>query len=164
MEWNHHDQINDQKFYLAEITEIVNIALCCPSGSHLRPTFTTPLFDLHQFDLWHKTSGAGRVDIFRNTEIKRTFFSQGEHLGLKVQQSSSECLEPEILNHIHNIDTSGIKIIIIKNHLHFFSSRISFLLFSSSSACLKIQYSSSIVKTSVPGLNPWNHESRVLDI
>ena len=70
--------------YLAEITEIVNIARCCPSGSHLRPTFTTPLFDLedvkkiyqaltltttlydlHRFDLLYKASGAGKVDIIK---------------------------------------------------------------------------------------------------
>ena len=98
-----------KSFYLAEITEIVNIAFCGPSGSHLRSTLTTPLFDLHRFDHWSKASGAGRVDIIQNTEIERTFSSQGEHLRLKVQQSSSECLEPESLNHIHNIDTTVIK-------------------------------------------------------
>ena len=55
-----------------------------------------------------------RLTLLKKTnEIERTFFSQGEHLRLKVQQSSSECLEPESLNHIHNIDTTVIKIIII---------------------------------------------------
>ena len=76
-------------------------------------TLTTTLYDLHRFDLLYKASGAGKVDIIKKNEIERTFSSQGEHLRLKVQQSSSECLEPESLNCIHNIDTTVIKIIII---------------------------------------------------
>ena len=171
--------------YHAEITEIVNIARCCPSGSHLRPTFTTPLFDLedvktfyqaltltttlydlHRFDLWYKASGAGKVDIIKKKWIERTFFSQGEHLRLKVQQSSSECLEPESFNYIHNIDTTVIKIIIIWYHLHFSLQESA----SFSLVHLLPAWKSSIlaplliVKTSVPDLNPWNHDWSVLDI